>query len=454
MSLKRIRALTAQLNAFYSDVCHHDHDQVEAIDITPWEKVIEQILRDTWEGKIKPGELSSAHIARTYQEINGGLWEGLGSLGHTAENELPDQSVIRMQQNIYKFSAAKDAAMLIEINNLMYDGKGNLVSFTEFKARVDKLNIKYNKNWLEAEYRTARQSGHNAQFWYDIQGNDLYPNLKYKTQEDDRVRPEHVLLDNIIRPINDPFWDEYYPPNGWRCRCYTIQTAEDPTKDENMPVVTDKDVKPEFRMNVGKSGQVFNEDSKTGHRFFALKEESPDWQKRFELSKLEAGFNTVKTSKGNKVKVSIYADEKDLQDNLKSAVKATDQLSLQYEVRPDIRNGWANPEYKINGLIADRYAGKFKNGIIKKRAQIKKFIKQYNNQFPDNKISIKYAIHFDLTGQILPDDLARNINGELKQGENLMFLIIEYNEKMVLIRKEDSYETIKDRIDALKSKKD
>lgn len=309
---------------------------------------------------MKPGELSDAHIAQTYQELNKGLQQGYG---RSAENELPNPRVIAMQRNLYKFSAAKDAQMLKEINSYLYDDNGNLLTFETFKAKLDSLNIKYNKNWLEAEYRTARQSGHNAQFWEDIQANKgLYPNLKYKTQEDDRVREEHEKMNNIIRPVDDAFWNDFYPPNGWRCRCFTVQTAEDPTSDENMPQITDKDVKPEFRLNVGKTGQIFKEDTQTGHRFFALAENNVNWPKRFELSKLEGGYNTVKTPKGNKVKVSIYAHEKDLDKNLELAIIANDNLNVGLKIKPHVGlTNYKNPEFTdIKGIKGDRVSPKWK----------------------------------------------------------------------------------------------
>jgi len=359
--------------------------------------------------------------------------------------------MIAMQRNLYKFSAAKDAAMLREINTHLYNNKGNLKTFEEFRAALDSLNIKYNKNWLEAEYRTARQSSYMAQKWNDIQANKaLFPNLKYKTQEDERVRKEHEALNNIIAPIDHPFWDKYFPPNGWRCRCDAVQTAEEPSSHipDTLP-----GIKPEFHVNVGKTGQVFNENTETGHRFFALAKDDARWPKRFELSKLEAAFNTVNTPKGNKVKVSIYADEKDLGTNVASAIKATDNLGLKYEVRPNLNNGWKNPEYKINGLIADRYEGSFENGIDYKRKQIKEFIKQHNKQFPEKKLSENYAIHFDLTGLKITADVAKRINGELKQGNHLQFIVFEFDGKFAVIKRTDSFKTIEQIINTLRSKK-
>lgn len=77
------------------------------------------------------------------------------------------------------------------------------------------------------------------------------------------------------------------------------------------------------------------EDNFTGHRFFALAENTPPgWKRKFGLSKLEAGYENVKTPSGNTVKVSIYTDNKDLKYKLKSARKASDQLGLEYTIRP------------------------------------------------------------------------------------------------------------------------
>ncbi len=361
--------------------------------------------------------------------------------GGTAENELPDQSVLRMQQNLYKFSAAKHASMQLEINQQLYDKNGNLLPFDEFKAKLDSLGIKYNKTWLQTEYRTAKQSGQTAQFWQDIQANKaLYPNLKYKTQEDDRVRDEHEKLNDIIAPIDDDFWNWAYPPNGWNCRCFTVQTAEEPS---NVIPKSDLGIKPEFHMNVGKTGQVFNENTETGHRFFALAKESPDWEKRFELSKLEGGFNTVKTPKGNKVKVSIYAHEKDLVNNLEKAIQISDQQNINVEIRPHLNiQGWKNPEYKIGNIIADLYRGDIKNGFLLKRKQIKKAIEQLQNTYPDKAFSNRYAIVFDITNVRQSQDLAKYINGKFRSGNNLEFIIITNKSNSVKINRTDNFETI------------
>jgi uncharacterized protein with gpF-like domain len=78
---------------------------------------------------------------------------------------------------------------------------------------------------------------------------------------DDKVREGHNKLHGIIKPINDPFWDTHYPPNGFSCRCYAKPTAE--TADERKaPTNPDKG----FGNNVGKDDEIFNDE----HPYFTM----------------------------------------------------------------------------------------------------------------------------------------------------------------------------------------
>lgn len=48
----------------------------------------------------------------------------------------------------------------------------------------------------------------------------------YRTMRDERVRSSHQVLNGVALPKDDPWWDEHYPPNGWRCRCKAYATNE------------------------------------------------------------------------------------------------------------------------------------------------------------------------------------------------------------------------------------
>ncbi|MCZ2393405.1 MAG: minor capsid protein [Chitinophagales bacterium] len=310
-------------------------------------------MKEVYDGKRKAGELSEEHILATYEKLNQGAKSGYGKYYSIVNSEgTPNHTVINMKQNLYKFSAAKDSDMMEKINHALYDGD-RLKSFDEFMADVNKLNILYNRNWLSTEYRTARQAAQTAAQWEAFQKNkELFPNLKYMTQQDNDVRLEHEALDGVIAPIDSSFWAENYPPNGWNCRCYVVQTAEPAW---NKIPDTSKVVKPEFKGNTGISGQIFNEDSETGQPFFALAKSNPNWEKLFELSKLYAPYEDVKTSKDGVVKVSIYAHEVDKKKNLNYAKVVVGNHGGVFEILPHVEiNGKKNPEYRYNGVVGDR----------------------------------------------------------------------------------------------------
>ena len=80
---------------------------------------------------------------------------------------------------------------------------------------------------LETIFQTNMSMAYSAGDWQQIQENKAEaPFLMYDAIDDSRTRPLHHAWDNTVLPVDDPWWDTHKPPNGWRCRCGTIQLSQ------------------------------------------------------------------------------------------------------------------------------------------------------------------------------------------------------------------------------------
>ena len=73
---------------------------------------------------------------------------------------------------------------------------------------------------FDTNIRTAYAKGH----WERIERlKDRLPFLRYSAVDDARTRPEHLAWHGIVLPVDHPWWRTHFPPNGWRCRCTSMQ---------------------------------------------------------------------------------------------------------------------------------------------------------------------------------------------------------------------------------------
>ena len=54
----------------------------------------------------------------------------------------------------------------------------------------------------------------------------LRPYWRYRTAGDNVVRDAHAVMDGKVFHADDPIWDIWYPPNGFRCRCIVTSLTE------------------------------------------------------------------------------------------------------------------------------------------------------------------------------------------------------------------------------------
>lgn len=122
-----------------------------------------------------------------------------------------------LTESDYVFSGLKTFHELNEAFPSLLDENGNKKPFERFLNDVRTVDETYNRNYLYAEYNFVQSAAAMAAKWEDFEADGDRYNLQYRTMRDDKVRPEHAALDGTTLPPSDPFWDAYYPPNGWNC---------------------------------------------------------------------------------------------------------------------------------------------------------------------------------------------------------------------------------------------
>lgn len=101
-------------------------------------------------------------------------------------------------------------------------------TFADFKKWANTQDWALPRHRLETIYRNSVQTAYNAGHWREFEENAKNrPFLMYDAINDSRVRPSHLALDGIIKPVGDVFWKTHSAPLGHRCRCVLRSLSRD-----------------------------------------------------------------------------------------------------------------------------------------------------------------------------------------------------------------------------------
>lgn len=90
-------------------------------------------------------------------------------------------------------------------------------------------------------FRTNMQTAYNAGHYKSMTNPatiKLRPFWKYVTAGDGQVRESHAQMEGRIYRADDPIWDIWYPPNGFRCRCTVVSMTKSQVERSRVPVST------------------------------------------------------------------------------------------------------------------------------------------------------------------------------------------------------------------------
>lgn len=330
-----------------------------------------------------------------------------------------------LKTNILEFSAFKEASFRNSLVELIND-TSKLPTWSEFRKQALTTSQLYNVNWLQTEFDQTVATANMAHKWQEFQDTkDLYPNLKYVTVGDKRVRDKHKKWDGFIAPIDHPIWKKLLPPNDWGCRCDVIPTDESPTK--GYETFTDT-IKGEFANNGAISGKIFKQSAYELTLEDAFKKEA-----KINIGTyLKNNPGIIKTKQQN-LSIALGADNYDLKRNFEVALAVVNQTNMNILIRKhDFTPGIKNPEYLING----KYLGDRKS--IEKIGGIRTHIDAAKKQMMPKHINPKqlpYYIFWDLdkldnlNADAIIKEIVRKVTKE--RGKTIKAMVFYYNGKVV-----------------------
>lgn len=155
------------------------------------------------------------------------------------------------QEHAFSWTVAKSMEhdILDDIRAAVDDAIVNRTTYQDFAARL--TPILQEKGWwgrgiqtdprdgqprivqlgsprrLRTIYWANTRTAHAAGEWERTDRNKRFlPYLLYTLSRAERRRPEHEGWVGIVLPVDDPWWDTHYPPNGWGCQCGVRQISE------------------------------------------------------------------------------------------------------------------------------------------------------------------------------------------------------------------------------------
>lgn len=115
-------------------------------------------------------------------------------------------------------------------------GRGIEELTRRFQEEQEKEDIDMSKVLPNAEtvIRTESMKIMNAEAWRSATEVGSYADgllwgFSYHAVGDSRTRETHLAQHGVCAPVDDPFWNEWTPPNGYNCRCWLISEWEEPS---------------------------------------------------------------------------------------------------------------------------------------------------------------------------------------------------------------------------------
>ncbi|MPW30468.1 hypothetical protein F9L16_15890 [Agarivorans sp. B2Z047] len=151
--------------------------------------------------------------------------------------------------NAFTIAKMLDADLLADVKAMISEAIEGGVAYREFAGELEALLVR--RGWwgvqlmvdpltdeeypvqlgserrIRTIYKTNMRTARAAGQWDRIErSKEIMPYLIYDLGPSREHRDEHPKLRNTLLLVDDPWWGDYMPPNGWGCNCWVRQVSE------------------------------------------------------------------------------------------------------------------------------------------------------------------------------------------------------------------------------------
>jgi SPP1 gp7 family putative phage head morphogenesis protein len=138
-----------------------------------------------------------------------------------------------MHARAFVVAGARDEGLLADFHDAVNRAIAEGRTLEQFRADFDTIVAEHgwsyrgSRNWRSAViFNTNLRMAYAAGRWAQAQRlKGRRPYLRYVGILDDRIRPLHREWHDTVLPVDDPWWQTHFPPNGWNCRCSVQQLS-------------------------------------------------------------------------------------------------------------------------------------------------------------------------------------------------------------------------------------
>ena len=242
----------------------------------------------------------------------------------------------RLRANASWFAAHKSAYVMQALRDVQLDP----TIPDDQKPDALRAMLRLFDRWTDAEVNTATARARTAKQFEEFMQPDnarLFPNLRWIASRSADPRASHKKFYDRVWAKNDPFWKTNAPGTEWNCKCDIEETDDPVTDNSGVP----NHIPPRgLEGNPAETGQLFTENASyvrgtKGNKAVA-----------------EAIETCFYPDKQPNLSIGVLADRTELHQNIETG-RILAANGNKVVIRQHVLDGRKNPEYEINGEVAD-----------------------------------------------------------------------------------------------------